>query len=93
MYQRKKVNPNAQLYNQYLQHIFQTLTKKKSSKYGHLLPKLGIGLANSMMKRTDAEHKINEWQKKSLPFGDSSTENGNEPDQLLGMTWWTNFLK
>jgi len=27
-----------------------------------------------MVKGTDAEHKINEWQKKTLPFGDTSTE-------------------
>ena len=58
-----------------------------------IMPKLGITLANSMVKGTDAEHEINEWQKKSFPFGNSSTENGNEPDQLLGMKWWMNFMK
>ena len=63
-----------------------------------ITPKVGIALANSMIKGTNIESEMLEWRKKSLPKhavgkNDPNYEVPVEGDEVLCKGWWRNFLK
>ncbi len=63
-----------------------------------ITPKVGLALANSMIKGTEIEQEMIEWRKKSLPNSIVGKQDPNfqvavHGDEILCNGWWRNFLK
>jgi len=63
-----------------------------------ITPKVGIALANSMIKGTEVEREMKRWHKISLPKSVAAKYNPDDEvvmksEGVLGKTWWHNFLK
>jgi hypothetical protein len=61
-----------------------------------ITPKVGIALANSLVKGTEIEREVRDWRKKGLPTGAAvqyDPDKAVDSDKILCTGWWRSFLK